>query len=301
METKILVTGASGFIARKLVKYFNSKGIQLHLLSRNKQPNIPGVFYWNPSTQEIDLKCLEGVSTIIHLAGAGIADHRWTTAYKNTILQSRISSTQLLLNTLKNVSHQVKHLISTSAIGYYESSLTINQKEDSHAGNSFLAKVCQEWENQSNAFNSIGIKVSIIRVGLVLSREAGMLKSIEFPAKFGMAAPFGNGKQMQSWIHIDDLIGIYGHVYHNGLTGIFNAVAPHPVSNNQLLESISKRLHRPFWLPGIPMWFMKLILGEIVDLLYASQRVSCEKIVQSGYVFKYEQLTVALAELYPNK
>jgi uncharacterized protein (TIGR01777 family) len=298
METKILITGAGGFIARKLVKYFNSIGIQSHLLPRTKQQNIPGVYYWNPTNQEIDINCLDGVSTIIHLAGAGIADHRWTTAYKATILESRIRSTQLLLNTLKNTNHQVKHFISTSAIGYYESSFTLNQTEENHPGNSFLARVCQEWEQQANAFNSIGIKVSIIRVGLVLSREAGMLKSIELPAKFGFAAPFGNGKQMQSWIHIDDLIGIYGHVFQNRLSGVFNAVAPYPVSNNQMLQSVSQILHKPYWLPGIPKWFMKLLLGDIVDLLYANQHVSCEKILQSGYVFKHQQLKGALEDLY---
>ncbi len=298
METKILITGASGLIGRKLVKYFNSVGIQLHVLSRKKYENKPGHFYWNPSNQEIDLNCFEGVTCIVHLAGAGIADRRWTDHYKKNILESRVDSTLLLLNSLKNTTHQVKHLISTSAIGFYESNSKLNHAENEQVGNSFLANVCLEWECHANDFKSIGINVSIVRVGLVLSREAGMLKSIEFPSKFGLAAPFGNGQQWQSWIHIDDLIQIYAHIHSNHLSGIFNGVAPNPASNYQVLQAVCDQIYRPFWLPGIPKWFLKIFLGEIVDLLYASQHVSALKIQQSGFKFKFENLKLALKDLY---
>jgi uncharacterized protein (TIGR01777 family) len=298
MQTKILITGGTGLIGRKLVYFFNELGIQVHLLSRKKNQTKKGVFYWNPDLNEIDSKCLEGVETIIHLAGAGIADKRWTPTYKQIILQSRIKSTQLLYHTLQTNQHQVKQLISTSAIGFYASNSFENLTEDTNAGNSFLADVCKEWEQQALNFRNLNIEVSIVRVGLVLSRIGGMLKSIEIPAKLGLAASFGNGNQMQSWIHIDDLVRMYAHIYKHRLTGIYNGVAPNPVSNKQLLKMICKKLNRPFFLPGIPKWFLKLVLGEIVDLLYANQKVSAQKITKAGFVFKYPGLENALTELY---
>jgi uncharacterized protein (TIGR01777 family) len=267
-------------------------------LSRNKLKAQKGVFYWNPDTNEIDTRCLEGVHAIIHLAGSGIADKRWTAAYKKTILESRVKSTQLLYHTLKTTQHQVKQLLSTSAIGYYATNSTENLIEESIAGNSFLANVCKEWEQEALNFSNLNIEVSIIRVGLVLTREGGMLKSVEMPSKLGLAASFGNGNQMQSWIHIDDLVSIYAFILQNNLTGIFNGVAPNPVSNSQLLKMICKKLHRPFFLPGIPKWFLKIVLGEIVDLLYANQNVSAKKIERTGFKFQFPELDQALTELY---
>jgi uncharacterized protein (TIGR01777 family) len=298
MQTKILITGGTGLIGRKLVHFFNEMGIQVHLLSRTKNKLQKDIFYWNPDTNEIDVNCLAGVHAIIHLAGSGIADHRWTPAYKQTILESRVKSTQLLYHTLKTTHHQVKQLISTSAIGYYATNSTENLSEEANIGHSFLAEVCKAWEQEALKFTDLNIEVSIVRVGLVLTREGGMLKSIEIPSKLGLAASFGDGNQMQSWIHIDDLVRMYAFIYQNKLVGIYNGVAPNPVSNSELLNLICKKLKRPFFLPGIPKWFMKIVLGEIVDLLYANQKVSSNKITQKGFEFKYPELNDALTDFY---
>jgi len=298
MQTKILITGGTGLIGRKLVHFFNEMGIQVHLLSRTKNKLQKDVFYWNPDTNEIDVNCLLGVDAIIHLAGSGIADKRWTPAYKQTILESRVKSTQLLYHTLNTNQHQVKQLISTSAIGFYATNSTENLSEHANVGNTFLAEVCKAWEQEALKFTDLNIEVCIVRVGLVLTREGGMLKSIELPSKLGLAASFGDGHQMQSWIHIDDLVSMYAYLLQNKLSGIYNGVAPNPVSNSEFLKLICKKLNRPFFLPGIPKWFMKIVLGEIVDLLYANQKVSSNKITQKGFKFLYPELNDALADFY---
>lgn len=298
MQTKILITGASGLIGQKLVQFYHQLGVTVYVLTRNKNSKAQGSFYWNPATQEIDTKCFDGVGIIIHLAGAGIADKRWTHSYKQIILNSRVQSTKLLLNALKQTKHEVKHLVSTSAIGYYSQNSPNLIDEDSEAGNSFLANVCREWEQQAMSFSELGIPVAIVRVGLVLSRSGGMLKSIEMPTKLGVAAPFGKGNQMQSWIHIDDLVRLYAHICQFQLTGIYNGVAPEPVNNKEMLQQITKALHRPFFMPGIPKWCMQLLVGEMADLLYANQAVSSKKIAQKGFQFQYPNLHAALLNLY---
>ena len=301
-DMTILITGATGHLGTELVSLLLKNGIHIHYLTTSKdklqdEPNYKG-FYWNPSTGDIDDNCIDGVDAVIHLAGASIAK-RWTESYKQEILESRVLSTSVLYGLLKNKPNSVHHFISASAIGIYPSSLDkVYSEEETEFDNSFLSHVVQQWESAADRIKQLNIKVSKVRTGLVLSRKSGVLKELVGPVKFGLGAAFGSGKQMQSWIHIDDLTGIYTYILNNELEGIYNAVAPFPVDNNTLVKQIAKVMDKPYFMPNIPKFAMELVLGEMHTMLFDSQNVSAKKIISEGYQFKYLSLEKALiAEL----
>ena len=298
---KVLITGATGLIGSAIVKQCHDKHIAVHYLTTSKHklkkdPLYKG-FYWNPENGEIDTSCFEGVETIINLSGATISQ-RWTKKHKNAILESRVQALSVLKNALSNQNHQVKHLISASGIGAYPSSLT-NYYEESYPATSetFLGKVVREWEEAANSFNALGIKIAKIRIGLVLSKKGGALTEMTKPIKYFVGAAFGNGEQWQSWIHINDLAHLFGFVMEHQLEGIYNAVAPNPVTNSELTKAIARTLNKPLFLPNIPKGLMKLILGEMHLLLFESQRVCSKKIENKGFHFKFNNVESALVDL----
>ncbi|MCW4467539.1 TIGR01777 family oxidoreductase [Flavobacterium sp. MFBS3-15] len=297
---KVLITGATGLVGTELVSLLLKNGIHIHYLTTSEkklqhETQYKG-FLWDPEKGEADVRCIEDVDAIIHLAGASIS-RRWTDAYKEEILESRVVSANLLYKILKNHNHTVKHFISASAIGIYPDSTDKVYSEDSpEADDSFLGQVVTKWEQAADLFSQLGISVTKIRTGLVLSGKGGMLKELELPVKFGLGAAFGNGKQMQSWIHLRDLVGIYHFVLMHHLEGIYNAVAPYPVSQKQLIRQIAEALKVPFFLPGIPKFMMKAILGDMHELLYSSQNASAKKIIGEGYQFRYLSLEKALKQ-----
>ncbi|WP_027138852.1 TIGR01777 family oxidoreductase [Gaetbulibacter saemankumensis] len=298
---KVLITGATGLIGQEVVKLCLKKNIAVNYLttrkSKIKQSNLYNGFYWNPKTQEIDETCFKEVDAIIHLAGASISK-RWTPSYKEEIISSRRDTTRLLCNALKGELHSINQIISASAIGIYPDSLTNYYDESYHEDiTSFLAEVVHIWEKEVDAFKSLGIKVTKIRVGLVLSNNGGALPELLRPIKYGLGSAFGNGKQWQSWIHIYDLARMFIFLYKNQLEGVFNGVAPNPVSNKELVKTVAKIVHKPLWLPNIPKFLMKIILGEMHVLLFEGQRVSCKKIEDKGFLFKYHHLQPALKNL----
>ncbi len=298
---KVLITGATGLVGKELVKQCLDQNISVNYLTTSKtkivsQEKYNG-FYWNPLEHKIDAKCLEGVTAIIHLAGATIAQ-RWTDKNKERILNSRVESALVLSKLLKDNSHNVVHFISASAIGIYPNSLTNFYSENEPvASTSFLGQVVTEWENVANQFKALDIKVSKIRVGLVLDNKEGALPEMVNPIKFGFGAAFGNGKQWQSWIHKVDVAGVFVHVLQNKLEGVFNAVAPNPITNKELTQQIAKVLKKPLILPNIPKFAMKLILGDMHILLFESQRVNSKKIEDLGYQFKFYCIKPALVDL----
>lgn len=300
---KVLITGATGLVGRELVSQCHEKGYAVNYLTTSKKKikssaNYQG-FYWNPNTGEIDKNCLNGVSVIFNLAGASISK-RWTETYKKTILKSRITSLDLLKNTLKNsINHKVTSFISASAIGKYPNSLSNYYDEsDERIDDSFLGEVVEQWENKVDEFNTLKLKVAKVRIGLVLSKEGGALPEMAKPINYFVGAAFGSGEQWQSWIHIKDLAGIFIHIATNELNGTYNGVAPNPVTNTKLVKEIANSLGRPLLLPNIPKVIMYTILGDMAYLLFASQRVSSKKIEEEGFMFHYANICHALANIY---
>ncbi|RZJ69194.1 TIGR01777 family oxidoreductase [Flavobacterium sp.] len=298
---KVLVTGATGLIGRQLCARLASHQIDVNYLTTKKaeirnEPHYKG-FFWNLENEIIDEKCLEGVTAIVHLAGANISK-RWTRDYKKEIVESRVLSANLLLKLLKENPNEVKQFVSASAIGIYEDSLSIYHNEESKdLEASFIGCVVKKWEAAADRFSAIGLKVAKIRTGLVLAREGGMLQEVAKPVKFGFGAAFGSGKQWQSWIHIDDLVKMYIAAIEESWEGVFNAVAPHPVSNEDFVKLTAKVLGKPFFLPNLPEWLLKLMLGEMSTLLFLSQKVRPERTNNQGFRFHYEHLEPALENL----
>ncbi len=298
---RVLITGATGLIGKAVVKECHALGYGVHYLTSSKQKltqqdNYKG-FYWSPSSGEIDIACFEGVNAIIHLVGASISK-RWTPAYKKEVLESRTLTTQLLKNTIEEHGFKIDHMISASAIGIYPSSITKYYEEDAtEVSTTFLGEVVEAWEAAVDEFTTLDIPITKIRIGLVLAADGGALPEIVKPIKFGAGAAFGNGEQWQSWIHVEDLARIFAFVLEHSYEGIFNGVAPNPVSNSELTKVAARVLKRPLLLPNIPKSVMKLMLGEMHMLLFESQRVSGQKIENFGFHFNYPNLRPALEDL----
>lgn len=299
---KVLITGATGLVGNELVSLLLKNGIDINYLTTSErklqsEEKYNG-FLWNPETGNIDAQCIDGVEAIIHLAGASVSK-RWTDSYKQQILESRTTSTNILYNLLKNNPNKVQHFISASAIGIYPDSRNAVYNEDFEGvDDSFLGYVVEKWEEAVDKIAGLNIKVTKVRTGLVLSGKGGMLKELAGPAKFGAAAAFGDGGQSQSWIHIDDLVHIYWFLLTEELSGTYNAVAPYPVTQSALVSTLANVLGKPCFLPNIPRFIMKAILGEMHMLLFTSQNVSAKKIIAEGYQFRYLSLEKALqAEL----
>lgn len=298
---RVLITGATGLVGQEIVKLCHSRGFNVNYLTTrsSKISNAEHYkgFHWNPQDNTIDPDCFEGVSVIIHLAGASIAK-RWTSSYKQEIIDSRVKSTQLLIDTLKTHENSVQQVISASAIGIYPDDLTkLHDQTTSEINSSFLGYVVKQWETAVDGFSALHIKVAKIRIGLVLSDKGGALLEIAKPVKFGVGAAFGSGKHWQSWIHITDLAAMFLYVLEHNLEGIYNGTAPNPVTNKTLVETTAKVLKKPFFLLNIPKFMMRLVLGEMHIILFESQRVSSKRITETGFNFKFNVLHAAIENL----
>ena len=303
MHKNILITGASGLVGSRLTELLLQKVYQVSHLSRsNKGGPIP-IFQWNVSKQEIEKAAIEQTDTIIHLAGAGIADKRWTDKQKKEILDSRVKSTQLLYEALRQGKHNVKTFVAASAIGIYgfaRSDIVFN--EDSKPADDFLADVVRQWEAAVDKIEALGIRVVKIRIGILLSDRGGALKEMMQPIKWGVGSPLGNGKQYLSWIHIDDVCRIFiKAIEDEEMRGAYNAVSPSPTTNKELTVAIARVLRKPLWLPNVPSFVLKMLLGEMADLVLKGCQVSAAKIQKEGYQFLFTDLAVALNDLLRKK
>ncbi|WP_313789799.1 TIGR01777 family oxidoreductase [Flagellimonas aquimarina] len=300
---KVLITGATGLVGKAIVKVLHDKGMSVNYLTTRREkmissPNLNG-FYWNPAKSEIDMACLDGVSAIINLAGASVAK-RWSPTYKKKILSSRVDSIRTLHKALNKIDvTQIKSFVSASAIGTYPDSLiNFYDENETDVDDSFLGEVVEKWEQEVERFNSFGFNISKVRIGIVLSTLGGVLPKMTRPIQNFMGAAFGTGNQWQSWIHIEDLAQIFAFVIENNLKGTFNAVAPNPVTNAKMTKELARILDKPLILPNIPRFAMKMILGEMSYILFASQRVSCKRIEEKGFVFQHPNIGAALENLY---
>ncbi len=297
---KILITGATGLVGSEIVRLSLAKNYVVHYLTTRKdkivsQENYKG-FYWNPKEQEIDNSCLDGVDAIINLAGASISK-KWTKSHKKAVLESRINTVQLLHRLLSENSHQVKQLVAASALGIYPSSLTKRYDESvEEISTSFLGEVVGAWEKEVDTISSLGLKVTKIRIGIVLSKNGGALVEMMKPVKVGAGAALGSGKQWQSWIHVYDLANMFLYCFEQQLTGIYNGVASHPISNKELTREIAKQLDKPFIVPNVPAFMMKLMLGEMSTIVLESQYLKNDKIKNNGYEFQFDTIESALNE-----
>jgi uncharacterized protein (TIGR01777 family) len=298
----VLITGATGLIGKAVTAKFQERNVEVHYLTTRKsklekEEGLKG-FYWNPKNGEIDMQCFDGVTAVINLAGASISQ-RWTKANKKKILRSRLDSLQTLRNALEKVdTKSIESFVCASAIGIYPNSLDKYYTEDvTEVDPSFLGEVVSKWEEEINQFSKFSFPVATIRIGLVLSLEGGALPALVKPVKSYVGAAFGSGEQWQSWIHIDDLARQFLFVIDQGLKGIYNGVAPNPVTNTKLVKEIAAVLNRPLFLPNIPRGLMQLLLGDMSYLLFASQRVSSKKIEEEGFEFYHKNICTALKSL----
>jgi len=302
---KVLVTGATGLVGKKVIKILHDKGIAIHFLTTTaskviSKTNTKG-FYWNPKTGEIDENCLSGVDAIIHLAGASIAK-RWTNSYKEEIVESRVLSSNLLFQTLKNHPNQVKQIVSASAIGVYPSNFSETYTEDfTDFKDSFLSNVVIKWEESVDQFARLGMKVCKLRIGLVLSAKGGALPVMIKPMKFGLGSIFGSGKQWQSWIHNKDLARLFVFAIENNWNGTFNAVAPNPVTHREFMFALARTMKKPLFFPNTPKIIMNWILGEMHVLLFDSHKVSSQKSQDMGFDFTFTSIDSALSNLLQKK
>lgn len=298
MSKKILITGASGLIGSQLTEMLLQKGHQITHLGRTKKNGPVKSYVWNVEKGEFDSEALTGVDTIIHLAGAGVADKRWSEKRKREILESRINSSTLLNNMLAKGNHSVKTVVSASAIGYY--GFCLDERiftEESKPGSDYLAQVTKQWEEAVDKISSLGIRVAKLRIGIVLSEKGGALVEMVRPIRLGVGAALGTGRQYLSWIHIDDLCAMFVKaVEDTSMRGAYNAVCDW-ITNKELTRAIAKVLNRPLLLPPVPGFIMRIIVGEMAVIVVNGSKVSSEKIRKTGFNFKYPELNVTLREL----
>jgi uncharacterized protein (TIGR01777 family) len=293
---KIVVSGASGLIGTQLVAKLSSSGHEVVRLVRRSPRS--GEIQWNPKSGTLDAAALEGADAVIHLSGAGIGDKRWTDGYRKEILDSRTATTALLAKTMASLSRKPSVFLSGSAIGIYGARNDEQLTEVSTHGTGFLAEVCEQWEAAAKPAVDAGIRTVYLRTGIVLSPKGGALKKLLPLFKLGVGGKFGNGKQWQSWISIDDEIGAIEHLLTANVSGAVNLTAPNPVTNAEFTKVLASVLKRPAIVP-VPTFAPKILLGgELADaLLFTGQRVIPAALNASGYMFKHTTLESAFRSL----
>jgi hypothetical protein len=295
---RILVTGASGLVGRRLCAELEAAGAKVIRAVRGAVQDPAHEVHWNPETYTIDAARLEGVDGVVHLAGENIAGGRWTESFKQKIRDSRVNGTRLISETIAKLAAKPKALVCASAIGYYGSRGDETLSESATPGNDFLARVCQEWEQACQPAREAGIRVVNVRIGVVLSSEGGALRQMLTPFKLGVGGKVGSGEQYMSWVAIDDVVGAIVFALANShLEGPVNLAAPGPVTNLEFTKTLGRVLRRPTIVPA-PAFGLRLAFGEMADaLLLSSTRVTPQRLQAAGYRFRQPELEGALRHL----
>ncbi len=303
MQT-VLITGGTGLIGNHLTEYLLKQGYKIIILTRSpsSQKIKTGVSYaaWDIDKGEIDLAAVEQSDYIIHLAGAPVMGKRWDDSYKKEIVESRTRSSLLLAKTLAKSDHHIKAVISSSAIGWYGPDIKSGHffTEEDPAASDFLGQTTLQWERSIETAEQQNIRVCKLRTGIVLAEQGGALAEFIKPLKLGVATILGDGKQIISWIHIDDLCKMFHYAMETNLHGSYNAVAPRPVSNKKLVLTLAKMLKGNFYIPvHVPKSILKIMLGERSIEILKDATVSAEKIINSGFVFSYPDIDSALSDI----
>jgi len=288
----VLITGGTGLVGQLLASKLSAKNYTVKILTRT--PVNKGEFSWDISKNYIDEKAFKNIDYIIHLAGAGIADKRWTKKRKKEIIDSRTNSTKLLLNKTKEFKVPLKGFISASAIGYY-GAITSDEifTETDVSANDFIGNVCKLWERSVLEFNKIAIPTTIFRLGIVLSKNGGALEKMKTP----IITPIANGKQYLPWIHIEDITDMFTFAIENNIKGIYNAVAPEEQTSYSFSKLLANKTKKLFLPVGVPTFLLKLIFGEMSIILTTGSRVSSNKIEETGFRFTYKKLENSLDSL----
>lgn len=299
---KVLITGATGFVGKRLVKRLLHDGHQVVATSRNRekaQKTLGGqveVFPWKAPHGDFPQEALNGVDTIINLMGENLASKRWSDSQKLKLRESRILGTQKLVHALALNKSTVKIFISTSAIGYYEVNTEAALNEEDAPGNNFLAALCLDWEKATEGLDS-SIRKVIFRVGVVLGKEGGALQKLYPLFKLGLGGPVGLGKQMMSWIHVEDLVTLYATaITDSSFVGVYNGVAPTPVSNKDFTKALAKAVKRPALFPAPPL-ALKVAMGEMSTIVLDSQIIDCKNLKEKNHTFAFPTIDQALEDL----
>lgn len=299
IPSPVLVTGATGFVGRALCATFKERGQAFTALARRPErakaalQGVKEAWKWRPKMEPAPLVAIEGASAVVHLAGESVAG-RWDALKKRAIRDSRVVGTRHLVEAIGEAKSKPGVLVCASAVGYYGDRGEEELTEEASPGGDFLATVCQEWEAEARGAEAFGVRVVLLRTGLVLGRGGGALKQMLLPFRLGLGGPLGNGKQWVSWVHLDDVVGIIRHAIERpNVRGPVNVTAPTPVRNLEFAKILAQVLHRPAFLPA-PAFGLKLLLGEFASVLLASQRVLPKRIRDSGYSFRYSGLEEAL-------
>lgn len=306
MET-ILITGGTGLVGKQLSRHLNEHGYNVIILTRKlpKKGTHPQLSYalWDVAKKHVDVAALQKADHIIHLAGAGVMDKKWTDDFKKEIISSRADSAALLIDALKKNEHKVKTFTSASAIGYYgeDEPGKIPFEETAPADNAFLGKVCRLWEESVEPVKELDIRLVKIRIGIVMSKEGGALKEFITPLKAGLATVLGSGRQVMSWIHLDDLCALFRFALQNEtMHGAYNGVAPYPVTNKTLVTTLAKKRNGKLYIRvPVPAFMLKLIMGGRSIEILKSTTVSSKKTEASGFTFHYADIDAAMENLFP--
>ncbi len=296
----ILITGGTGLVGSVLIKKILLKGHSVRLLTREKR-NLYAIeeYVWDIPNRKIDATAFENLDAVIHLAGEGVANKKWAKQQKTKIISSRVDSAQLLFDSISKLKKKPSVIVSASGISFYGIDTRDElMTEESPKGDGFLAEVVDQWETGVDQFNDLGIRTIKLRIGVVLSKSGGALSKMIAPIKLGIGSPLGRGTQQMSWIHIDDLCNLMVYTVENShLQGVYNAVSSNPVTNEGLTKSIGKALNRPVFMPNVPEFVLRLLLGEMSAIVTGGNKISNAKIKSTGFEFKYENLDDTLSQI----
>ncbi len=299
---KILISGATGLVGSKLVPLLTAKGHKVFILSRSpeksaaKFPGAAGHLYFNYKSAELLTSEMADTDAVIHLAGAGIADSRWTAEYKRRIIESRTLSAKYLIDSAKSSVSKPGIFISAAAIGYYGDTGSNRVDENSPSGTGFMAQVCREWESAADEAESAGMRTVKVRIGVVLSKSGGALAKMVPPYRFFIGGPLGKGDQYLSWIHEDDLAALFVQVLEGNFSGVINGIGGEPVTMNEFSKVLGRVLKRPSFF-RVPSFLLRLIMGEAAEVVLGSQRVVTVNRDKAGFSPKFTNLEEALNDL----
>lgn len=301
----VLITGGSGLVGTRLTEILLERGFTVSYLTRKVEKKTIGgkpvrTFLWDIKKEVIDEKAFLEADYLVHLAGAGIADENWSDERKNEIIDSRTKSINLIVSTLKTLPHRIISFASASGIGYYGADTGDEHISEQHTpGSDFVADCCIQWEAAADEIQALGIRTVKLRTGIVLSEKGGALPKLTQPVRWGVGAALGTGKQWQSWIHLDDLCEMYiKSLTDKQMTGAYNAVAPNPVTNYDLTKISAQVLSRPFWMPNVPEFTLKMVFGEMASIVLGGNYVLNQRIKQeTDFDYKFVEVKGALEDL----